>query len=574
MKHALMIIPARAGSVGVSKKNTRAIAGVPMMAWAIEKLGTLVEACAKTLDLHVHCVFASDDPEVLARVMAHQRYQHVTSGNQWLIGLLRPPEQAGPDQTIADLVDWVVTELGPERAAPDVIEFIGVHQPSSPTFSAQSMYNMIAQFLDHPEHDSATTVVSDSGFRWNALTGQDPARRVNRQFRTEDELRWAETGALHLVRSFPQEGTASSMIGQTHDLFEIDAEQAIDIDTPLDFAAAQTVLDRPVINILAHGDSTIGSGHLRRAGALARGLQPYAEVRLFAWKTPLEMRRIFDGDVPNVAEKDLGLVWVDADLVVVDCLNLDVRQHTARHPNRTIRLESTLIDSNTELINGLYTFPFGTCGAPWVDIRDEFRYLPPYLVNNTIESIMVSFGGTDPANLTGRVCELLLGMDFLDGVQITAVSPPHGVLHDVDPDKVEIVEAPMMAWEMTSNDLLITGRGRTQYEAAAVGVPTISIPVNLRERYEHGVPDGVVTIEPEHVPGEDYDPWPTVEEVLDREVYMACDVLGRRERSQMMQRDVDGHGMDRIVERVLVSAREARRSKPPRTAALEESDGV
>lgn len=571
----LIIVPARAGSVGVPGKNTRSIAGVPTIAWAIEKLEIVVSHAREHLNEEIIVVVASDSEEILYRTLLHTRYYRTTSRPSWVMPIHRPPEQATASQTIHELVAWVLDEAQnlSEGTLPTP-DWVGIHQPSSPTLTAQSMFEMLADFLERPNVvDSMQTGIEDHTFRWSERDGMDPPNRVNRQDRRPIDTRWAETGGFHLVRGFPWEGTPAPTIGMNHEFHLVQKSEAIDIDTPMDWAAAETVLDRPSVAILTGGTPATGSGHLRRAVALGQALVPYATTQIWTWNTPRQMREAAGINGTNISRAGLEGLWEAYDVVVVDVLdvlNLDLRSITATHPGKTIRLESTTIDPHSQPINGLYAYPTGSCGPDWVDIRDEFKYLPPYLVNTTLESVLVSMGGVDPAGLSVPVCNLLVALPALDGVQVTLVSPPAGQLdlQELHP-RVRVAEDVSMSYEMHCHDLLITSRGRTQFEAAHIGVPTIAIPVNAREYHEHVSPEGVLALLPEWE--DPYEPASALP-LLPQAVHTMSAAWERRGRSLQGQAAVDGHGMDRIVERVLMRAREQRRRRSPHIVDLQPVD--
>ena len=91
---------------------------------------------------------------------------------------------------------------------------------------------------------------------------------------------------------------------------------------------------------------------------------------------------------------------------------------------------------------------------------------------------MISFGGTDPAELTKRIAKLLVE---LIGVEITAVLGIGAA--DIEPiEGVRIVRnIQNMAVEISRSDLVITAAGRTVFEAAAAATPVLSIAQNVRE---------------------------------------------------------------------------------------------
>src|SRR5262249_1731269 len=60
--------------------------------------------------------------------------------------------------------------------------------------------------------------------------------------------------------------------GDRHSLFILDEREALDIDTPLDFAAAEQLIHQPTAIFRITGNSRVGSGHLFHAVQLATEL--------------------------------------------------------------------------------------------------------------------------------------------------------------------------------------------------------------------------------------------------------------------------------------------------------------
>ena len=82
----------------------------------------------------------------------------------------------------------------------------------------------------------------------------------------------------------------------------------------------------------------------------------------------------------------------------------------------------------------------------------------------TAQRILVTFGGTDPANLASRFSRVLAGLDLdlenrvIVGPGAEPVEMPAGISVATD--------ITSMAAEMVGADLVVTSAGRTVYEAA------------------------------------------------------------------------------------------------------------
>ena len=136
-KNILGIIPARAGSQRVPKKNVRFLSGTPLVARAIESaLG------ANTLD---RVVVSSDDEEVLS----------LARGYKDAIVLKRPKELA---QSNSPAIDYVKHSLNLVESNVEKVDIVAIIQPSSP-FTSPDDIDGTVNLLEQSGADSAVTIV-------------------------------------------------------------------------------------------------------------------------------------------------------------------------------------------------------------------------------------------------------------------------------------------------------------------------------------------------------------------------------------------------------------------------------
>jgi CMP-N-acetylneuraminic acid synthetase len=137
-KNILGIIPARAGSQRVPKKNLRLLGGTPLVARAIE---SALEA--KTLD---RVMVSSDDKEVLS----------LARGYREVIVLRRPKELA---QSNSPAIDYVKHSLNfVESKHLEQVDIVAIIQPSSP-FTSPDDIDGTVNLLEQSGADSAVTIV-------------------------------------------------------------------------------------------------------------------------------------------------------------------------------------------------------------------------------------------------------------------------------------------------------------------------------------------------------------------------------------------------------------------------------
>ena len=119
-------------------------------------------------------------------------------------------------------------------------------------------------------------------------------------------------------------------------------------------------------------------------------------------------------------------------------------------------------------------------GTMYTPIRREFWDTPPKLIRKEVETLMVTFGGSDMCNVTPMVQKVLnktypylqkriiVTRLFANMSEIKKLQDKNTELI-YEPDAVELKEV------MFESDIAISAGGQTLYELARVGVPTIGI---------------------------------------------------------------------------------------------------
>jgi Spore coat polysaccharide biosynthesis protein, predicted glycosyltransferase len=107
-----------------------------------------------------------------------------------------------------------------------------------------------------------------------------------------------------------------------------------------------------------------------------------------------------------------------------------------------------------------------------------------------VDSILITFGGTDPKNLTGQVLETVVGLCEKEGIRIYVVAGV-GYAHKEELRNyirkgrfkgVEFTHATgVIAGIMEKTRIAIASNGRTVYELAHMNIPSIVISHHERE---------------------------------------------------------------------------------------------
>jgi 2-polyprenyl-3-methyl-5-hydroxy-6-metoxy-1,4-benzoquinol methylase len=114
--------------------------------------------------------------------------------------------------------------------------------------------------------------------------------------------------------------------------------------------------------------------------------------------------------------------------------------------------------------------------------------------------ILLTFGGEDAEDLTGRMIDAIRTVEHLDGANITVVEGPLFRRHLWPRGVVVLTSVSRMAAVIRNHDLVFTHFGMSAFEALAIGVPVILLnPTEYHRRLgaAAGIPDiGVRTPDP------------------------------------------------------------------------------
>lgn len=434
----LAVVPARGGSKGIRGKNLRLLHGKPLL--------------VHTLDLLEHVphitqiVVSTENAEIasVARLHGHRVIE-------------RPETLARDDVPVGPVIVHAATQAKWQGPVVTV-------QPTCPTISGGELSVACHAFLEN-EWDSLGFVQPFPHLLWDD-DGPLYGDRVNRQ---EQAGHYVELGVF-ISRRVPVSDT-SPLVGANHHRHVVSGHA--DIDTVDDLDAARRRLGRRHVEFRVACTRDLGSGHLFRALQLADELAHHDVTFAYQPAWPSWATTKIEGFHP---------VARDADLVIFDKLDTTVQE--VAHVKASGALAVTLEDlgSGARLadltVNELYVSDVGVSGPRWAVIRPEFCGLPPFRVVERGRRVLVAFGGTDPAGLTARFAPLVARE-----AQCFALYGPGADPADIP--LVERVEGPV-AELMRSVDLVVCSAGRMAHEAAAVGVPCVTVAANEREsRHSH-----------------------------------------------------------------------------------------
>lgn len=471
----LAIIPARKGSKGVPGKALRTVAGVPLI---LKTLRTVQASGVAT-----QIVVSTDCPDIEA--FCNLRGFDVRR---------RPDELGDDDVPIMDVALDAVETL-------DWTGTAAIFQPTCPLLTPQTVRCVVDEF-QRRQLDWAITASPDPHIHW----GGDPlpyalTPRVQRQ---ELDV-FVESGAVQLFNvgcEDPREG-----------IIEIPQREALDIDTPEDLMLAEALSAIKNIHFVVLMGERVGTGHFHRSIALAASLSHHN----ISWEWRGDPPPWAIARVPYPCKPDTGPVEV----LVFDCLSPGQSEVLEARSNgvKVIALEDESGDDVADLIVNDMLDPDH---VKYAVLRPEFLCLPERTESDSAHRVLVTFGGTDPANLADRCADLL--NPLLNDNPFATVERLHRGQHVAD--------------MMRRADVVVTSQGRTVLEAAACGVPCISIAANERENRHIRIP-GVTYLGLHSTVTDDQIRHAVRTTLADRHL--------REENAAAARRAVDGRGLERLV---------------------------
>ena len=241
----LAIIPARGGSKGIRRKNLRLLNGKPLIYYQIKNA---VES--KYIS---DVVITSEDEDILDYASKFQVYLRKRPKNL-------SEDNVTLDPVIYDALNYMEKELNKKY---DVVITL---QPTSPLLTTKTLDKAIKTFIEK-DIDTLIPVVDATHLYWKKEGNKiipDYKERLNRQWLPK---KYKETGAFLITkREFVKE---NSRFGENIEIFVLDEYEGLDIDTPLDWLIAETLMKRLKIVFVVNGNKNVGMGHIYRTLTLA-----------------------------------------------------------------------------------------------------------------------------------------------------------------------------------------------------------------------------------------------------------------------------------------------------------------
>ena len=483
----LAVIPARGGSKGIPKKNIRLMYGKPLISYSINN--------AKNSH-YITDVFVTTDSDEIAEV-----------AEEYGAEVIKRDESLSSDLVTLDPVIYHAKNCV-EKIKNKKYDVVVTLQPTSPLLKVATLDNAIEYFIKG-NFDTVISVINKPHLSWGKKENKIVPLYKERKNRQELPPQYFETGAFLIAKSDAVK--INTRIGENVSVFEVPEEESIDIDDKNDWLLTENIMKRKKIIFRVEGYKELGLGHIYNCITLAFSMIEHDTLLVISEKSIEGIEKIRETNLPYKIiknDRDIDKIIKDfkPDIWVNDCLNTtkEYIESLKSKIKRVVTIEDlgSGIEVADAVINALYDSVNNKhvySGYKYVCLRDEFQAEQPVKFSEKVKNVLIMFGGTDPANLNKMLYNSILKFsekykdikfNFITGIGYD--NEKNGVITLEDKNIYVYPNVPRVTKYMKHADLAITSQGRTIFELAAMGVPSIVLSQNKREqthlfaRLEHG----------------------------------------------------------------------------------------
>jgi len=469
----LAVIPARAGSKGIPNKNIRIIGGHPLIYYSIKN--------ALSSDMVTDVIVSTDSPEV--KIIAEQMGAMVKWRDASLCG-----DAVTLDAVIADAVphdeEW---------------DYVVTMQPTSPTLRVETLDSAIKYAIDE-NLDTLISAINAPHLSWGEKDGKkvpNYMERLNRQYLPPCYM---ETGAF--IVSKASVVTPKTRIGAKVDVYEIPEDESQDVDTFEDLRGVAATLDREKVAIYVNGNNKRGIGHIYRALEIADEFYSKPDIyydinqtdpKVFGTTTHNLIPVNGIHELFNCCQEKQYTVFIND--ILTTSLDYMIGLRSVLPNAKLVNFEDDgegIIKADL-VFNALFhedEYPQVHSGEKYYISGKTFMFYEPIEIKDEVKRVFISFGGADPQNYSDRILNMVAKPEYKDYQFVVVLGRAK---YNVDAlmeynkyDNIEVLyDVSNMPELMSSCDIGITSRGRTGYELAILGIPSISMAQNQREE-KHG----------------------------------------------------------------------------------------
>jgi len=504
-KKILAIIPARGGSKGIPRKNIRVLGGRPLLAYAVETAMAGAKILSDKMGISVDIVVSSEDDFI---------EEYITLLYPEIHFIKRSEELARDDITLDPVILHATKVMENKKGIS--YDAIITMLPTMPLLSVDTFISAITKFKEVMENRNSLVLVKEHrhlfwGYNNNLEKYTLITERKNRQYL---KPLYEETGGI-VITSRDYLMKTGMRVCEDPYLFVSPPRESIDINTWEDFILASNLLGRKRIGFVVSGSFSKGMGHVYRSLTIAMHLIEH-EIYFFIMESDREAVEIIKSNFFRI------ITFTDEwDLIEkvkhnrIDAIINDTRGMSINLVEKLRKMGLKLININEInprvasqcdlVINPEFEFhgyadssrTLYLAGYQYNIIRDDVLMFPVKPMPASINTIVITMGGSDPEEVSYKVLTYINEIPFLKNKDIYVVigkffdtehvNKIENLTHKMNDEgyKVSLVmNTKFMGYYLYNADLLITSNSSTVYDAVAL--ETLSIVISkVKEEITH-----------------------------------------------------------------------------------------
>jgi UDP-2,4-diacetamido-2,4,6-trideoxy-beta-L-altropyranose hydrolase len=261
-----------------------------------------------------------------------------------------------------------------------------------------------------------------------------------------------------------------------------------------------------MIAIKTDGNTTIGSGHIMRCISIANEIRADNMDVLFICTDDCSAQIIrsfgFAAEITNgiynhpdaetekllyiLKEHHISKILVDSYYVTPGYLSEIRKQAKLFYIDDLAAFHypvDVLINYNINyddyIYEGIYKTEKLILGPKYAPLRKEFQGISPIRIKDKVESIMITTGGTDPFNISGRVLDAAARDDAFTDVKFDVIigkfnqSEAYLARAAEHNPNIRLHENAVISEIMLHSDIAVSAGGSTVYELCVCGLPSV-----------------------------------------------------------------------------------------------------
>lgn len=381
-------------------------------------------------------------------------------------------------------------------------DYVITLQPNCPLLKSETIDKAIEEIIN-TSSDTAISVTSpdEYGLRYWKEDKQGYGHKTYKN-ESADENHLQEFKELSgiLISSKDKLIKSKHRIGDKVKLIELAFPENLEIHNHIDWWIAEKYLQRKRILIRVDGYNKIGLGHIYRTLTLANQLIDHSILFVTKKEYELGINLIKEHNyevqsfIDNTEFEEI-IKDFNPHIVINDILDTKINYIEKFKKKKLFVVNFEDLGDGARkadlVINALYKRKYFEenhyWGKDYYILREEFHLVGKKKVNPEIKNILITYGGTDPNNYTEKVLNVINELQLKDlkinvilGLGYRHTKQLKNYVKNLNLDITIKQHISHISKFMYEADLAFTAAGRSVYELASIGTPTIVLVENKR----------------------------------------------------------------------------------------------